>query len=211
MGEYQYRRTPPPPSQRDLSRLQYEKEKAELREEMGYMSTQRVAMDSASGPGAGAWMNAPADEGSPMPNADFRTACRLRCHAPVCATSEDGTCQNRKATGALCGKLLDAAGMHATMCGCGGGAIARHNALRDALALLARERNAHVDIEIDVDQAAACPNTGARLDLSISQPGPDGERKNMLVDVAVASPFAQSAGMRAGNAALLADAAKRKK
>ena len=128
----------------------------------------------------------------------------------MCTSSKDGTCQNRKADGTLCGAALDAEGRHATMCCCGGGAIARHNALRDTLALLARERSAHVDVELDVDQAAACPDTGAWLDLAITHPG--GGKKTTLVDVAVASPYSQLA-MRGGpgHAALLADKAKQEK
>ena len=126
-----------------------------------------------------------------MANAEFTTACRLRAHLPVCSDSATGLCQNRKADGTLCGKELDEQGMHATMCGCGGGQIARHNAIRDAIAAPAREQNAHVDIELDVSQAAACPDTGARLDVSITLDDETGARRNMLVDVAIASPFAR--------------------
>ena len=60
-------------------------------------------------------------------------------------------------------------GIHVTMCGGGGGAIARHSAIRDAQATLAREQ-AHVDIDLPVDQPAACSQTGARLDVSITMP-----------------------------------------
>ena len=123
--------------------------------------------------------------------------CQLRCAAHPCARNKDGTCQNIKSDGTVCGKALDLEGMHATMCCSGGAAIARHSAIRDALAALAREQHAHIDLGLDVNQAAACENTGARLDVQIPMPDID---KCMLIDVAGAP----------GKAAMLADAANNK-
>jgi hypothetical protein len=85
--------------------------------------------------------------------------------------------------------------------------IRRHNALRDCLAELARTAGDNADIEVDVTGAAADPATGARMDIVLHRSG--GER--ILIDVAVASPFAVGALGKPGQAASLMAGWKRRK
>ena len=87
--------------------------------------------------------------------------------------------------------------------------VARHNAIRDALARLARDSGADADIEVDVAGAAADPLTGARLDVQIRRP--TGGERNILVDVSVTTLFAAGATGRPGAAASLVAGAKRRK
>ena len=194
-------------TQKELSRVRVTKAAAHLRNQIGHFSTHRVALDSASGTGAGGFLLLP---GLCEPCVDdelFRISARVRLHAAVC--EEGAACQHKRSDGTICGEALDPHGRHALSCAVGGWRSRRHDALRDCLADIARSAGEHADIEVDVTGAAADPATGARMDIVLR--GAAGGTERLLIDVAVVSPFAVGAGGRAGAAASQMAAHKRRK
>ena len=109
----------------------------------------------------------------------------MRLCRPVC--DHGNRCKNRKRDGTECGAALDKEGKHATTCPCGHALSARHNALRDEIANIARRTGLCADIEVLVGHPAIDPENGARLDVRISKPGV--QNADELIDDQVTSPF----------------------
>ena len=119
-------------------------------------------------------------------------------------------CKNKKRDGTECGAALDKEGKHATTCPCGHALSARHNALRDEIANIARRTGLCADIEVlVVDQPAIDPENGARMDMRISKPGV--QNADELIDVQVTFPFCVEAACLVGKAATIAESKKRTK
>ena len=89
--------------------------------------------------------------------------CRLVC-------DPGNRCKNKKRDGTECGAALDKESKHATTCPCGRALSAKHNALRDEIANIARRTGLCADIEVLVDHPAIDPENGARMDVRISNP-----------------------------------------
>ena len=87
----------------------------------------------------------------------------MRLCRPVCDWGS--RCKNRK-RGTECGAALDREGKHATTCPCGHALSARHDALRDENAKIAR----HTCLSA-VDHPAIDPEYGARMDVRVSKAG----------------------------------------
>ena len=114
--------------------------------------TQKAQYLSRGGPGAGSFLTAPPDPDDTMDDDKFSTAVATRLGTPWSAHSTPPTtipsCPNITAGGAVCGQPLDADGLHACLCGTGGGVIKRHDAVLRALAgLITRVTGAAVQIE----------------------------------------------------------------
>ena len=118
-------------------------------------------------------------------------------------------CKNKKRDGTECGAALDKEGKHATTCPCGHALSARHNALRDEIANIARRTGLCADIEVLVDHPAIDPENGARMDVRISKTG--AQDADELIDVQVTSPFCVEAAGLVGKAASIAESKKRTK
>ena len=104
-----------------------------------------------------------------------------RCCGLVC--DHGNRCKNKKRDGTECGAALDKEGNHATTCPCGHALSARHNALRDEIATIARRTGLCADIEVLVDHPAIDPENGARMDMRISKTGV--QDADELIDVQV--------------------------
>ena len=114
--------------------------------------TQTAQLLSRGGPGAGPFLTAPPDAADTMDDDRFSTAVATRLGSPWSAHSTPPTttpaCPNITATGAVCGQPLDADGLHACLCGTGGGVVKRHDAvLRSLATLITRVTGAAVQIE----------------------------------------------------------------
>lgn len=98
----------------------------------------KVDLRSAGGPGAGAFLETPVSWGDSsaqvMPDQHFQVMLRHRLRLPVCGAG--ATCRHRRLDGSLCGQPLDPFGRHALQCPVGKSRMARHDALRDAVANL---------------------------------------------------------------------------
>ena len=94
------------------------------------------------------------------------------------------------------GPLLDKEGKHATSCSCRHALSARHNALSDELADIAR-------------RTGRCADTRARMDMRVSKQSVQDFHE--LIDVQVTSPFCAEAGGKEGKAAANAESKKRTK
>ena len=138
------------------------------------------------------------------PHSSTRPECG---YADPCATTVIG--KNKKRDGTECGAALDKEGKHATTCPCGHALSARHNALRDEIANIARRTGLCADIEVLVDHHAIDPENGARMDVRISKPGV--QNADELIDVQVTSPFFVEAAALVGKAATIAESKKRTK
>ena len=101
--------------------------------------------------------------------------------------------KTRSATATECGAALDKEGKHATTCPCGHALSARHNALRDEIANIARRTGLCADIEVLVDHPAIDPENGARMDVRISKLGV--QNADELIDVEVTSLFCVEAAV----------------
>ena len=183
-------------SQLALALSRVNKATRDLRDHIGANSRQLVALDSASGPGASRCLQLPTS--TPIVhNSAFQHAARMRLCRPVC--DHGNRCKNKKRDGTECGVALDRDGKHATTCPCGHALSARHNALRDEIANIARRTGLSADIEVLVDHPAIDPENGARMDVRISKPGVQNADK--LIDVQVTSPFCVEAAGQVGKAA----------
>ena len=139
------------------------------------------------------------------PHSSTRPECG---YVDPCATTEIDA-KNRKRDGTECGAALDKEGKHATTCPCGHALSARHNALRDDIANIARRTGLCADIETLVDHPAIDPENGARTDVRVSKPGV--QNPDELIDVQVTSPFCVEAAGLVGKAASIAESKKRTK
>ena len=110
--------------------------------------------------------------------------------------------------GTECGATLNKEGKHATTCPCGHALSARHSALRDEIANIARRTGLCADIEVLVDHPAIDPENGARMDVGVSKPGV--QNSDELIDVRV-TPFCVEAAGLVGKAATIAESKKRTK
>ena len=144
-------------SQRALALSRVNKATRDLRDHIGTNSRHRVALDSASGPGATGFLQLPVSNTPMVHNSAFQQAARMR----LC-------CKNRKRDGTECKAALDKEGKHAATCPCGHALSARHNALRDEIVNIARRTGLCADIEVLVDHPAIDPENGARMDVRIS-------------------------------------------
>ena len=129
------------------------------------------------------------------------------------------TCENKKATGATCGKQLDRDGLHASMCQSGGGVMLRHTGIaKTTSGLLKRWKNEEPLLEQRVptwDRPRQAPRPGedplerAILDIEYT----DGNERRWL-DVTVRHPAAGTtadqtrAARKPGEAARRAERAK---
>ena len=120
----------------------------------------------------------------------------MRLCRPVC--DPGNRCKNKKRDGTECGAALDKEGKHATTCPCGHALSARHNALRDEIANIARRTGLCADIEVLVDHHAIDPENGAKMDVRISKPG--FQNADELIDVQVTTPFCVEAASLVGKA-----------
>ena len=114
-------------SQRAFVLSRVNKATRNLRDHIGANSKHRVALDSASGPGATGLFQLPVSNTPIMHNSAFQQAARMRLCRPVC--DPENRHKNRKRDGTECGTALDKEGKHATTCPCGHPLSARHNAL----------------------------------------------------------------------------------
>ena len=187
-------------SQRALALSRVNKATRDLRDHIG-------ANSSASGPGASGFLQLPTSNTPIVHNSAFQHAARMRLCRPVC--DHGNRCKNKKRDGTECGAAIDKEGKHATTCPCGHALSARHNALRDEIANIARRTGLCADIEVLVDFPAIDPENGARVDVRISKPGV--QNSDELIDVQVTSTFCVEAAGLVGKAASIAESKKRTK
>ena len=193
-------------SQRALALSRVNKATRDLRDHIGANRRHRVALDSASGAGASGFLQLPVSNTPIVHNAAFQHAARMRLCRPVC--DYGNRCKNKKRDGTECGAALDREGKHATTCPCAHALSARHNALRDEIANIARRTGLCADIEVLVDHPAIDPENGARM-VRISKSGV--QNADELIDVQVTSPFCVEAAGQVGKAASIAESKKRTK
>ena len=108
-----------------------------------HLTTEEKAwLESAGGPGAGAFLQYPEDACCSMEDELWSTALRQRLgleraeqlqHQLALAAT---TCNNRTAEGTTCGETLDNDGKHSSTCKTGGGVLRRHGHLAKANAAL---------------------------------------------------------------------------
>ena len=194
-------------SQRALALSRVNKATRDLRDHIGANTRHRVALDSASGPGASRFLQVPTSNTPIVHNSAFQHTARMRLCRPVC--EHGNRCKNKKRDGTECGAALDKEGKHGTTCPCGHALSARHNALRDEIANIARRTSLCADIEVLVDHPAIDPENGARMDVRISKPGV--QNADELIDVQVTSPFCVEAAGLVGKAPSIAESKKRTK
>ena len=164
-----------------------------LRDEVSVDLRAAAALRSSGGRGAGGWTNAPTIPNQHMAQAQYTIAFLTRLHLPLphCA----GQCQHRRADGTLCGKDLDAYGIHARMCSAGGWSIRRHDAVCAVLAEWCEDMGCLLQQgqkpwgEVMVPWAAPA-RLEARMDLVIHAPG---VAAPVYVDVTIVSPHSKDA------------------
>ena len=94
---------------------------------------QAALLRSAGGKGAGSWLLPPTQADHCLADAHFRPALALRLRLPL-PDAASAVCLRCRPNGARCGADLVANPGHVVDCHVGGGAIARHNGVRDWLA-----------------------------------------------------------------------------
>jgi len=173
---------------------------------------------SASGQGAGSFLETPLDDRFVMSNSRFATACMRRLGDPwpgfAIKPISAPTCGNTTLDGRVCGALLDPLGKHQECRAPGGGLISRHDNVVRSVALLAvryLDRRPKVEQIIpDLARPVAGQVEQARLDVVVHD-----LTARLLVDVVVVSPLAGDASFRRacarrdGHAARRAECAKR--
>ena len=192
-------------SQRALALSRVNKATRDLCDHIGANSRHRVALDSASGPGASGFLPLPVSTTPIVHNSAFQHAARMRLCRPVwnpgnrCKNKKrDGTERSRPGQGR---QTRDDMPVRTRPL--------RHNALRDEIANIARRTSLCTDIEVLVDHPAIDPENGARMDVRISKPGV--QNSDELIDVQVTSPFCVEAAGLVGKAATIAERKKRTK
>ena len=104
-----------------------------------HSSRPKASFMSATGSGAGGFLQYPEDECCCMEDVHWSAALRQRLGMARAECSErelalaSPTCVNRTAAGAVCGKLLDTEGYEATTCQSGGGVLRRHARLESSV------------------------------------------------------------------------------
>jgi hypothetical protein len=172
-------------------------------------------LNSAGGPGAGAWLQLPVRPAHHFTDAQFAVACRLRIGADV--PTGAGTCGHTRPDGSRCGAALDPKGRHALHCPVGGWLVRRHDALCCVACDYAEHAGAEVDREVIVPTASNI-QVASRLDLIVQPPlSTAGQAMpRQYCDVAVASCLSIEARRNgrssrvAGAAADLLEAHKRR-
>ena len=194
---------------------------------LGFMRT-RVRLRSVAGPGCGDWVTAgPTDAALRMNDFEFKFAVRWRLGLTTCLAgnpcglkpggqpSGQGACRDVAAR--RCGKALDPFGDHAILCGKGPGRYRVHNAVCRAIARIARETGAEVELE-EVCPALLRGTPGdpnaveARLDVHFWTHGMECAQEGW-VDVVVTHPWrlALRAVAATTDGAAAADAHRRKR
>ena len=196
-----------PPSQKTLAR---KVNTARVSSLLGTLSPEEQAVQrSASGKGAGAWLCAPCLPAHTLSDQQYLVAALRRVHAII--PGMQGLCQHRKPNGAICGMELDARGVHAASCSCGGWRVRKHNAAVRCLGEWAEELGADVLYEQHVPTANT--NAEARLDLIIYH---EKFKQRAIIDVtivntAVAEYISRGSSTTDGLAADVAESSKRRK
>ena len=130
---------------------------------------------SASGQGAGAFLETPLDDEFVMTNARFTIACmrRLGDRWPAFADKPllPPLCMNTTAVGRVCGQPLDALGKHQECCAPGGGLMLRHdNTVRCVASLAARAMDPRPRMEQiipELSRPVAGQVAAARMDVVV--------------------------------------------
>ena len=154
----------------------------------------RARLLSGGGLGAGAfWHGFMRSDSAALTNAAFRVVLRRRLLLDLlpgpttCAFEYSGTPPEGHER--VCGRVLDAAGMHALCCPVGPHRIRLHNEIVRALAEWVRSHGGYADMEVAVPDLYKTDAKGdiveARMDLVISWPGAP---TPIWVDVTVRSP-----------------------
>ena len=178
----------------------------------------RSLLNSASGPGAGAFLGTPLDDKRAMSNPRYVTSCmrRLGRPWPCCKVAPVAplTCPNKTVSGRVCGATCDALGKHQECCAPGCGLMMRHDALVRCIAQLSSRnldpRPALEQIIPELARPVAGQIGQARLDVVAY----DGAARS-LIDVVVVSvlagddSFRRACARRDGHAARRAEIAKR--
>ena len=105
--------------------------------ECGAALPEDVVANSAGGVGSGQWGQLPTNPHERLTDQQFVTAARLRMGYDVFRNG--GACQHRNRD--TCGHPRDLKGRHALTCATGGGTVARHNRVRDALFSMISEKS----------------------------------------------------------------------
>ena len=166
------------------------------------LATSRARLRSASGPGAGHWLQAsPIIPSLRIPLPLFLTAVRLRLGFPHPCLATYDTC--------ACGNSMDALGTHLMRCSRGGERTSSHDSVRDSVYHILRESGQHVQRERTGFLPSSAPGgRGGRVDIVIS----DLVEGHILVDVVIADPTRRDLVDRAACRGLVAaeDAERRK-
>lgn len=173
---------------------------------------------SASGQGAGAFLETPLDDRYVTTNTRFTIACMRRLGSPWPGFADKPrgtvTCANTTANGRICGQPLDPIGKHQECCAPGGGIILRHDNLVKCIAsFVARTLDPKPRMEQILPELArlvAGQTEAARMDVVVH----DGAARH-LVDATIVSPlaandvFCRGCARRDGHAARRAECLKR--
>ena len=140
----------------------------------------RARMQSLLLPGCGAWLTGNPARWEAMPPLPFQAVLRYRLGLPLYESLARCEC---------CGKdgVMDAHGLHATLCEKGGGAITRHEAVADALLRAARQGGLRAERETLGLLEGDRRRPG---DVTLQQGFLDG--RVTAIDVAVVNPLAPS-------------------
>lgn len=202
--------------QKDTVRHIHAKRQAEL---LAALPPHRQAwLRSASGPGAGAFLEPPPGEDMVLTDTAWETACRLRLGLPHAAHPFPPTlppkCCHVGANGQSCQCECDDADLHALHCNLGGGTLARHNAMARQLGRILHEAfgtQARYEQRVpNLDRMHEGKELKAIMDVVYTTPTGD----TGLIDVALVSACAgpasrvEEAARRCGAAAARACAAK---
>jgi hypothetical protein len=109
----------------------------------GLSATQAALLRSASGNGAGSYLEGPPGPEYVMADKDWQTATRYRLGLPAAAVPEAARlperCCHRGPQGTACQHALRDDDVHAIHCSLGGGTLRRHNAVARTLAEVVRD------------------------------------------------------------------------
>ena len=147
-----------------------------------------AVLRSTSGPGAGAWLQAPEYPCQRMLDIHFALALRVRLHCEIPMMA--GVCRHRRPDGSICRALLDTKGVHAGSCAVGGWLVRRHNSGVNVLGEWAAEECGCNIFKEQMLPSANEVHKESRLDLVIHSPNVAGP---MYVDFTVASALSREA------------------
>ena len=169
----------------------------------------QAALRSAGGKGSAVWLQAPTEAAHGQSDAQLAISARVRLGLPIPGCS--GPCAHRRANGTVCGRALDAYGVHARSCAAGGWLKNRHDDARDVLAEWCEQQGCRVEREVVLPHAAP-GRPEARMDLVVHAPS-RGEPE--YIDVSIVSALSVEAltagsATQDGKAAAIAEASKRR-